>query len=947
LSKENRVLGKIFNNGKEKKVKDKPPYLKHDHDDQDDWAYLLNNEVLDKPCEQEKHTEYCKHVLEFENILVDISQCVDDWKSNPLIEKYQDDFLETLIVLKNKSEQIRSDILKVPIEYFFVYVKESQTEDVLGDRAFFKGIDRCLIEISRSIRSIQASLDLTNAEVFESDHQVDEKSSEHLSESKILPSFPLESEPEPETEPLEISNPQTPFQDYNKPSDQLSTSFFYDDGENFKQEHVEMPVEIKVDDGELASDIKAPDIRKFNEENSVKVEFDEYDKIDIQSAYAQCVDAIHSSEHAEYCSYALNYQSIIEQYQLNKLEDVVENRLSTLQKLKRLDVLMEPFLELDRSIPLTNLDKRMMISGLKELGHSLNSNAVNISHLRAGLEYKMEEFELPSHQEFVFSELLEPIIRESNILAHSLGKSITFKVYGGSLDVSKSIRSDLMILMRLCLRHIIHYRIEPLSERLTQDKESESLIEIGLVEKEGHFQVFCENEGLGVDIDTRIKRFQSQGLISDNDHHHRILSVLLSHDDSSDTASNNDFNLELFFDHIKRLKASLIISTQRFQGTRFLLKLPKPSVNVVVTYFQVDGLYYALPTEHIIQRVTLNESHIEKYNQEPYLKFNDTLYRLYELNQILSSEKTGSALRDDRSHNDQQYILISTEYKNIFLSVDQILKTEEVARLALPETAHGYIHAVSYYCKPKEITQNIVPILDIEKGFGLWYSGCITLNHEILKHQEIEQLRLGRSLHDDSSSEGEKKSQQNTITSVERLNKIVTHSQHGRVAFNRKAALTTKQGEENSELDATLELSSSKNSKSILESSAINVLLIDMIERDCKGLSQYSCESILIDDMGFNNVEFIEKLLLVSHSPHVIVISSDQGNSVNLDMLLALKSNVRYKMIPVIVLVEQISQSLLGRLNLLGVDQVLLKTNASDRLNDTINQLFSSDGHSV
>lgn len=230
-----------------------------------------------------------------------------------------------------------------------------------------------------------------------------------------------------------------------------------------------------------------------------------------------------------------------------------------------------------------------------------------------------------------FSDGIEGFPRMVRDLSRELNKQIRFEVLGKATAVDRDILNKLEAPLTHILRNAVDHGIEPVEERLAQDKPAYGTVRMEALHRGGMLVITISDDGRGIDLEKLRQTVQDRGLVSPQ------IAAQLSESELFDflflpgfstatqvtEVSGRGVGLDVAKTVAQQVGGRVQVTSQKGQGTRFHFQLPLTLSVVRALLVQIGGETYAFPLARVDQIVQVNPQDIYHVEGRPFFTKDD------------------------------------------------------------------------------------------------------------------------------------------------------------------------------------------------------------------------------------------------------------------------------------------------------------------------------------
>lgn len=208
------------------------------------------------------------------------------------------------------------------------------------------------------------------------------------------------------------------------------------------------------------------------------------------------------------------------------------------------------------------------------------------------------------------STLIDSFHRPLRDLAHELGKSMSFRVDVGNVQLDKGVLETLKAPMLHLLRNAVDHGLESPEERAATGKQPEGRIEVRAKRSKTRVEISIHDDGRGIDFERIRQKLRSRGDLEESAIANLTPDALakflfqpgFSTRKTLTMISGRGVGLDVVRNSVQQLRGTITINPNEESGTTFLLTVPVTiSTLRILTVFS-GGHYYGIPG-HFVQRL--------------------------------------------------------------------------------------------------------------------------------------------------------------------------------------------------------------------------------------------------------------------------------------------------------------------------------------------------------
>lgn len=256
--------------------------------------------------------------------------------------------------------------------------------------------------------------------------------------------------------------------------------------------------------------------------------------------------------------------------------------------------------------------------------------------------------------------------------ARRLGKKVSLEIFGGNIEVDRSI----IDVLKEPLMHLIRNALDHGIEASTSKEKGNKVVLKATREKE-RIVISVSDNGKGIDLEKVRSKAVKSGLISETEAQHQSdeeLYQLLTHPsfstkDQVTAMSGRGIGLDIVNSTVQKLGGKLVISSKIGEGSTFTLELPLSLAIIRTMVFKLNGQRFALPLNYIQETFYAHEDMFQSVCHHELFPLRDEILPLVRL-----SEQLGYTGKKGR----KSVIVVQTMGKRRGFVTDEIIDEEEI-----------------------------------------------------------------------------------------------------------------------------------------------------------------------------------------------------------------------------------------------------------------------------
>ena len=269
------------------------------------------------------------------------------------------------------------------------------------------------------------------------------------------------------------------------------------------------------------------------------------------------------------------------------------------------------------------------------------------------------------------AEILNPLRRVAQELAHRQGKLVELDLQGAELELDR----DAMRLLAEPIRRLVWFAVmqglENVERRQGLGKSSTGHIIVRVIKHEDHVQVIVDDDGQGIDREMVLRRAQELGWIDGNGTDVELALTLKPGFGPVTSASGTEgIDLAALDAELRIHQGRISLTSEKGQGTHFDIRLPLDMTMVDGMIVRVGEVRYVVPVS-IIRRIVTAEAHDVVHSSadgtHTLLRFENELVQLQDL--------AGNGVSNG-GHN--LVMIVEGDKERVALTIDELIGRQQV-----------------------------------------------------------------------------------------------------------------------------------------------------------------------------------------------------------------------------------------------------------------------------
>ncbi|HLD45397.1 MAG TPA: chemotaxis protein CheA, partial [bacterium] len=203
-------------------------------------------------------------------------------------------------------------------------------------------------------------------------------------------------------------------------------------------------------------------------------------------------------------------------------------------------------------------------------------------------------------------------------MAKAENKKVRLDMVGADIELDRTVLDEMGEPLIHLIRNAVDHGIESPAERKTKNKSEDGTITLSARREKNSVFIEVSDDGKGISVDLVKKQALAKGLVTHevlqqmNDHEVLLLTTQpgFSTKEAITRVSGRGVGLDVARTKMEKLGGSLLIQSQRDEGTKFSMRLPLTTAVIKALLVKSQGRTYAMPVANIIELVIVKEENI-------------------------------------------------------------------------------------------------------------------------------------------------------------------------------------------------------------------------------------------------------------------------------------------------------------------------------------------------
>ncbi len=262
-------------------------------------------------------------------------------------------------------------------------------------------------------------------------------------------------------------------------------------------------------------------------------------------------------------------------------------------------------------------------------------------------------------------------------LSRDLGRKVDLIIEGEETELDKTVVDDLLDPIMHCVRNSVDHGIETPEERRAQGKDETGKLILKASNEGNMIVIDIIDDGQGIEVEKVREKAIKKGLISPNktltnqEAYNLIFMPGFSTSDKISNVSGRGVGLDVVKTMVEKLKGNITISSERYKGSKFSIRLPLTLAIIQGLLVRVGKEVYSIPIANVIESQRVKKDSINTIDNYEVLNVRNEVISILRLDRLFNI----------RNKNESDYcfiVIVGSQEKKIGVMVDALIGEEDV-----------------------------------------------------------------------------------------------------------------------------------------------------------------------------------------------------------------------------------------------------------------------------
>lgn len=390
-------------------------------------------------------------------------------------------------------------------------------------------------------------------------------------------------------------------------------------------------------------------------------------------------------------------ETVIAKAAFNQLSMQLSNEVSQFQGLvadyrgqvHKLFEALPAFLEkLQSGVPLKEVKESMLLeygalagmfdssdSVIKDVATKFRSQSQNLGRISGELQEGVMKIRMvPIGQIF---NRFPRVVRD---LQRELGKKIELEIEGEDTELDKTVVDDLLNPIMHCVRNSVDHGVEMPADRVKAGKSETGKVLLKATNEGNVIVIEVSDDGAGIDVARVRQKAIEKGLIhpdkilSDQEAYNLIFMPGFSTAAKISDISGRGVGLDVVKTAIEQLKGTIIVSSERGKGSRFVIRIPLTLAIIQGLLVRVGKEVYSIPVSSVIESQRVKATEINTIDNYEVLNVRNEVISVLRLSRLFGIPNSREVVANGYCF----IVIVGSQEKKIGVMVDSLIGEEDV-----------------------------------------------------------------------------------------------------------------------------------------------------------------------------------------------------------------------------------------------------------------------------
>lgn len=312
------------------------------------------------------------------------------------------------------------------------------------------------------------------------------------------------------------------------------------------------------------------------------------------------------------------------------------------------------------------------VSRLNQISsHSENEDLKELSYNLTRLVTELRDTSLslrmvPISETFI---RFQRMVRE---LSNQMNKKVELKISGAETELDKVIASKITDPLTHLIRNSLDHGLETPAERLEKGKPETGILHLNAYQETGFVVIEVIDDGRGFNKEKILQKAKEKNLLiegkeySDSEIYSFVFHPGFSTAESITNISGRGVGMDVVLKNIESIRGNVSIFSEANKGSRIQIRLPLTLSIIDGFLFKVDGAYFVIPLENLVECVEFRDTMLVENNEIVSLR--EQIFPLLRLSEIFTNVHVYHNTKKRRN-----ILLVKNMQREICLLVDELL----------------------------------------------------------------------------------------------------------------------------------------------------------------------------------------------------------------------------------------------------------------------------------
>lgn len=257
-------------------------------------------------------------------------------------------------------------------------------------------------------------------------------------------------------------------------------------------------------------------------------------------------------------------------------------------------------------------------------------------------------------------------------VSNQIGKKVELKISGAETELDKVVANKIIDPLTHLIRNAIDHGLETPKERIEKGKPETGLLHLNAYQETGFVVIEVIDDGRGFNKEKILQKAKEKNLLtegkeySDSEIYRFVFLPGFSTAETITNISGRGVGMDVVLKNIESIRGNVQIFSETNKGSKIQIRLPLTLSIIDGFLFKVDGAYFVIPLENLMECVEFHETMLIEHNE--IISLRGQIFPLLRLSEIFTNIQISTHAKKRRN-----ILLVKNMQKQVCLLVDELL----------------------------------------------------------------------------------------------------------------------------------------------------------------------------------------------------------------------------------------------------------------------------------